>query len=406
MKKKLLALVLASAMVFSLAGCGNSAETAENTETEQAEETTDAAAEETATEEDTATEETTEDAAGAALKIAIVSSPSGVDDGSFNEDNYNGILSFIEANPDSTVTPVQETTGDTAAAVQAVADIVADYDVIVCCGFQFAGIATIAQENPDVKFVLVDSFPSDAEGNTIEVDNIYAMCFAEQESGFFAGMAAALETTTNKVAVVNGIAYPSNVNYQYGFECGVKYVNETEGKEVEIVELPSYAGTDVTGADVGGNYVGSFADEATGKVVGNALIAEGVDVIFVAAGASGNGTLTAVKEAEGVKFIGCDVDQYDDGANGDSNVVLTSALKVMHLNVERALNSIADGSFKGGNVTLQADTDSTGYVSEEGRCQLSAESIEKIDAAYELVKSGVIVPAANFNGITPEDFTW
>lgn len=410
MKKKLLALVLASAMVFSLAGCGNSAETAENTETEQAEETTDAAeetaAEETATEEDTATEETTEDAAGAALKIAIVSSPSGVDDGSFNEDNYNGILSFIEANPDSTVTPVQETTGDTAAAVQAVADIVADYDVIVCCGFQFAGIATIAQENPDVKFVLVDSFPSDAEGNTIEVDNIYAMCFAEQESGFFAGMAAALETTTNKVAVVNGIAYPSNVNYQYGFECGVKYVNETEGKEVEIVELPSYAGTDVTGADVGGNYVGSFADEATGKVVGNALIAEGVDVIFVAAGASGNGTLTAVKEAEGVKFIGCDVDQYDDGANGDSNVVLTSALKVMHLNVERALNSIADGSFKGGNVTLQADTDSTGYVSEAGRCQLSAESIEKIDAAYELVKSGVIVPAANFNGITPEDFTW
>lgn len=30
------------------------------------------------------------------LKIAIVTSPSGVDDGSFNEDNYNGILSFIE----------------------------------------------------------------------------------------------------------------------------------------------------------------------------------------------------------------------------------------------------------------------------------------------------------------------
>ncbi|MBO5209506.1 MAG: BMP family ABC transporter substrate-binding protein [Lachnospiraceae bacterium] len=402
-------------MSFSLVACGSSADTTETTteETTTEETTTEDAAteeatttEETAAEETTDAEETTEETAGAALKIAIVSSPSGVDDGSFNEDNYNGILSFIEANPDATVTPVQETTGDTAAAVQAVADIVADYDVIVCCGFQFAGISTVAQENPDVKFILVDSFPSDAEGNTVEVENIYAMCFAEQESGFFAGMAAALETTTNKVAVVNGIAYPSNVNYQYGFECGVKYVNETEGKSVEVVELPSYAGTDVTGANVGGNYIGSFADEATGKVVGNALIEEGVDIVFVAAGASGNGTLTAVKEAEGVKFIGCDVDQYDDGANGDSNVVLTSALKVMHLNVERALTAIADGSFKGGNVTLQADTDSTGYVSEEGRCQLSAETIEKIDAAYEQVKSGAIVPAANFNGITPEDFTW
>lgn len=410
MKKKVLALVLASVMSFSLVACGSSADnagTAEETATEEA------VTEETATEEtaeaDAQTEEGTEETAqegSTALKIAIVSSPSGVDDGSFNEDNYNGILSFIEANPDSTVTPVQETTGDTAAAVQAVADIVADYDVIVCCGFQFAGIATIAQENPDVKFVLVDSFPSDAEGNTVEVENIYAMCFAEQESGFFAGMAAALETASNKVAVVNGIAYPSNVNYQYGFECGVKYVNETEGKSVEVVELPSYAGTDVTGAEVGGNYVGSFADEATGKVVGNALIEAGVDTIFVAAGASGNGVLTAVKEADGVKFIGCDVDQYDDGANGDSNVVLTSALKVMHLNVERALTAVADGSFKGGNVTLQADTDSTGYVSEEGRCQLSAETIEKIDAAYEQVKSGAIVPAANFNGVTPEDFAW
>lgn len=414
MKKKVLALILSSVMVLSLAGCGNdNAQSStndaatEDTQTEAADDTADTEPEDAA---DTETETDTDAAPAAtddvALKIAIVSSPSGVDDGSFNEDNYNGILTFIDSHPGCTVTPVQETTGDVTAAVQAVADVVADYDVIVCCGFQFAGIATIAEENPDVKFVLVDSFPSDAEGNEVTVDNIYAMQFAEQESGFFAGMAAALETTTGKVAVVNGIAYPSNVNYQYGFECGVKYANATEGTTAEIIELPSYAGTDVTGANVGGNYIGSFADEATGKVVGNALIAEGADMIFVAAGASGNGVLTAVKEAEGVKYIGCDVDQYDDGANGDTNVILTSALKVMHLNVERALNAVVDGSFKGANVTLQADTDSTGYVNAEGRCQLSADSISKIDAAYEQVKSGAIVPAANFNGITPDDFTW
>lgn len=402
MKKRVAAVILAAAMVCSLAACGGSNETA----VPEPAETT----EEAAPAEDAAEAEPAEDAAEApaaeGLKIAIVSSPSGVDDGSFNQDNYNGILSFIENHPDSTVTPVQEPTGDVAAAVQAVADIVADYDVIVCCGFQFAGITSIAQENPDVKFVLVDTFPSDADGNEAEVDNIYAMQFAEQESGFFAGMAAALETKSNKVSVVNGIAYPSNVNYQYGFECGVKYINETEGKSVEVVELPSYAGTDVTGADVGGNYVGSFADEATGKVVGNALIAEGVDIIFVAAGASGNGVLTAVKEADGVYFIGCDVDQYDDGANGDKNVVLTSAVKVMHLNVERALEAVADCSFKGGNVVLQADTDSTGYINADGRNQLSADSITKMDAAYDAIKGGTIVPAANFNGITPEDFSW
>lgn len=409
MKKRVVAVMLAAAMVCSLAACGGSESAAPEAVQESAEEEApaeDAAETEAEPAEDAAETPAAEDETAAGLKIAIVSSPSGVDDGSFNQDNYNGILSFIENHPESTVTPVQEPTGDVAAAVQAVADIVADYDVIVCCGFQFAGITSIAQENPDVKFVLVDTFPSDADGNEAEVDNIYAMQFAEQESGFFAGMAAALETKSNKVSVVNGIAYPSNVNYQYGFECGVKYINETEGKSVEVVELPSYAGTDVTGANVGGNYVGSFADEATGKVVGNALIAEGVDIIFVAAGASGNGVLTAVKEADGVYFIGCDVDQYDDGTNGDANVVLTSAVKVMHLNVERALEAVTDGSFKGGNVVLQADTDSTGYINADGRNQLSADSIKKMDEAYEAIKGGTIVPAANFNGITPDDFSW
>ena len=387
--------------------------------------TTEAVTEEATTEEATTEEATTEEvtteaatteaeseteteAAGADLKIAIVTSPSGVDDRNFNQNNYNGILAFIEENPDSTVTPVREETGDVAAAVQAVADIVADYDAIVCCGFQFAGITTIAQENPDVDFILVDAYPTDPEsetGDSIVVDNIYAMQFKEQEAGFCAGMAAALETTTGKVAVVNGIAYPSNVNYQYGFMSGVNFANKYYGAKAEIVELPSYAGTDVTGANVGGNYIGSFSDEATGKVVGKALIDAGVDVILVAAGNSGNGVFTAAKEAEGVLCIAGDVDQYDDGVNGDGNIILTSVLKVMDMNVELQLNKIKDGTFAGENALLGADTDSTGFVSEEGRCQLSAETIADMEEAFEKVKSGEVVPAANFNGLTPDAFT-
>ncbi|MFA5576285.1 MAG: BMP family ABC transporter substrate-binding protein [Tissierellaceae bacterium] len=344
------------------------------------------------------------DSSGDGLKIAIVTSPSGVDDGSFNEDNYNGVLKFIESNPSASVKAVKEPTGDPDAAVKAVEDVVADYDVIITPGFQFAGISSVALENPSKKFVLIDSFPEEQDGLEL-FDNVYAMTFAEEESGFLAGMAAALETKTKKVAVVNGIAFPSNVNYQYGFESGVNYVNAKYGKNVEFVNLPSYAGTDVTGANVGGNYAGSFADEASGKVVGNALISEGCDIIFVAAGGTGNGVFTAAKEASGdVKVIGCDVDQFDDGASTGGNVVLTSVLKVMNINVERSLNAVKDDSFKGDNVLLRADTDSTGYVNSEGRHQLSADSVEKINEAYELLKKGEIVPAANFNGITSDSF--
>lgn len=125
--KKLFGIVAGVAVSAALmTGCGgnnNTAETKENTA-----ETAAASAEN----------------ADGDLKIAIVTSPSGVDDGSFNQDNYNGILKFIESHPGATVTPVREETGDPAAVIQAVADIVADYNVIVCPGFQFSGIGTIA----------------------------------------------------------------------------------------------------------------------------------------------------------------------------------------------------------------------------------------------------------------------
>jgi basic membrane protein A len=335
-------------------------------------------------------------------KIAIVTSPSGVDDGSFNQDNYEGAQAFIAEHEGATITPVRET--DVANAVPAVEAIVGDYDVIIVPGYQFAPIAEIATNNPDKKFVLVDSFPTNEGGEEVVVDNIYAMQFAEQESGFFAGIAAALETKTGKVAVVNGIAYPSNVNYQFGFMSGVNYAKKNLGAKASIVELPSYAGTDVNKTPVGGNYVGTFDDEAGGKKVGEALLAKGVDIIFVAAGGSGNGVFTAVKEAGNAFVIGCDVDQYDDGANGDKNIVLTSALKVMNINVQRQLDAIVDGTFKGENVVLQADTDSTGYVAEPGRQQLSETTLTELEKAYDLVKDGTIVPASNFNGNTPEKF--
>lgn len=378
MKKKLLAAFLCVAMVSSMIiGCGsNSSDTSS----------------------DSAAEESND-----ALNIAIVSSPNGVDDGSFNEDNYNGILAFIEEHPDAQVTPIREETGVPATVVERITEIAGSYDVVVCLGFQCAGIGTVAQDNPDVDFILVDSYPTDAEGNTVELDNVYAMLFAEQESGFFAGMAAALETTTNKVAVVNGQPFPSNVNYQYGFEAGVNYANAKLGTSAEVVELASYAGT-YNEENIGGNYTGNFSDEATGKVIGESLIKEGCDIIFVAAGASGNGVFTAAKEAGDVKVIGCDVDQYDDGANGDSNIMLTSVLKCMSINVERQLNAIVDGSFAGQNITLKADTDSTGYVKEEGRQQLSEDTIAAIDEAFELVKDGTIVPPSSDSDSTPEDF--
>ena len=339
------------------------------------------------------------------LRIAIVTSPSTVEDGSFNQDSYEGILAFIQEYPDASVTAVQEPTGEAEASVQAVAQLAASYDVVVTPGTQFAGVGTVAQEYPDTDFILVDTFPTDAQGQEVALDNLYAMRFAGQESGFFAGVAAALETVTNQVAVVTGIAYPANVDCQYGFEAGVNYANAHYGTAAQLVELPAYAGTDRTGANVGGNYIGSFNDASGGRMVGDALISAGCDILFVAAGHAGTGVFEAAKESGSVKVIGCDVDQYSQGETETGNIVLTSALKVMGPNVQRVLESIQEGSFQGENVLLGADTGSTGYVHAEGRHQLSEETLACLEEVYMLVQDGAIVPPGNFSeGNTPESF--
>ena len=212
----------------------------------------------------------------APVSVCIITS-SGVDDGSFNQDCYNGIKAFIEEHPDCTVTDIKET--DYNELIPTVEKSVGDYDVFVLPGFNFAGIGDIAMNNPDKKFIVVDSTITDSEGNAVTLDNVYTMTFKEQEGGFYAGVAAALTTQSGKVAVVNGMPFPSNVNYELGFMSGVNYANENYGSSASCVELPSYAGTDLFGNDVGGNYTGDFQDEAQGKVVGEALIDEGCDVI-------------------------------------------------------------------------------------------------------------------------------
>ncbi len=219
--KKLIALALALVMLLALGACGSKTPASETDVPENV------------------TPSDGGEPVETALKIAVVTSPSGVDDGSFNQNVYEGAMAFAAEHEGVSVTPIQES--DINNSVNAVADIVADYDVIVTPGFQFGGITTLAQENPDKKFILIDAWPVGEDGMDLPedqpVDNIYAVYYAEQESGFFAGVAAAMETKTGKVAVVNGIAYPSNVNYQYGFEAGVAYANAKLGTSAEGVEI-------------------------------------------------------------------------------------------------------------------------------------------------------------------------
>ena len=99
------------------------------------------------------------------LKIAIVTS-SGVDDGSFGQSCYEGILAFIDKHPDCKVTDIKEP--DIDKMIAAVESIVGEYDVLVLPGFQFAASGQIAEANPDKIFLLIDTPPTNAEGEIVE----------------------------------------------------------------------------------------------------------------------------------------------------------------------------------------------------------------------------------------------
>lgn len=114
-------------------------------------------------------------------------------------------MEFVKKNPGAEVTPIRELSCDIDSSAEMVADIVEDYDVIVCCGFQFTKIGAIAPNFPKKKFILVDGYPTNEVGREVVCNNIYAMTFKDQESGFLAGMAAAFESKTKKVAAVTGI---------------------------------------------------------------------------------------------------------------------------------------------------------------------------------------------------------
>ena len=347
---------------------------------------------------------TAESSSGDVVVNACLVTADNVDDGSFTESCYEGLLAFQEEHDDCATSYVE--CEDYSESIPTVEDLVGDYDSFILTGYNFAACGDVAEANPDVNFILIDSTATDSDGNAVTLDNVWTGTYCEEQGGIFAGVAAAMESATGKVAIINGIAYPSNINFQYGFESGVYYANAHYGTSAEIVEIASYAGEDEDGNNVGGNYTGDFNDMSIGKTVAESLIADGVDVIFCCAGQAGLGAFTAIKETEGVYAIGVDVDQYDDGVNGDENIILTSVTKNLGGYVQTELNAIYDGTFEGGDATLSMSSDPVGlgYVSEEGRQQLSDETLAALEEVEAGLIDGTIVPASSSNGYAPDDF--
>ena len=108
------------------------------------------------------------------------------------------------------------------------------------------------------------------------------MVFAEHEGSFLVGAAAACASPSGKLGFIGGVENDLIKKFEAGFTAGAQAVNPDATVEVKYITQPP----DFTG----------FNDPAKGKAIGKAMYDSGIDVVYAAAGGSGDGLFEAAKE--------------------------------------------------------------------------------------------------------------
>ena len=312
--KKLSALVLAGAMVFSLAACGGG-----SSETPAPETTTPA---------ETAPAET---ASATDMKVAMITDYGDITDQSFNQTTYEACNEFCTAN--SVEFTYYKPAGDSTAERVAMVDaaVAEGYNVVVMPGYAFAEtIKETAEMYPDVTFIALDVGEGDLGADYTVPSNVYCAVYQEELCGYMAGYAAVKLGYTH-LGFLGGMAVPAVQRYGYGF---------VQGADAAAADLGN--GADVTVEYVYGNQF--FGDADITAYMDNWYQTQGVEVVF----ACGGGIYTSAAEAAakvGGKVIGVDVDQAAIIDAYGEGMTVTSAMKGLANTTKHLLQEVMDGNF-------------------------------------------------------------
>lgn len=366
MKKRVIALILAAVMVFSMTACGSGSNETGSTDNAQNEEAKDDAADgETAGDADTGEESTGEEAAGQGtdMNIAMITDSGDITDQSFNQTTYESCKSWAEANgatftyykPDSDSDEARNASVDQAVAGGA--------NVIVMPGYMFAA-AVVSQSDlyPDVKFVALDVSAGDicekgvGEGydynpdnwnvaDYYNTDNVYCCTYQEEISGYMAGYAA-VKLGYKHLGFLGGMSVPAVTRFGYGYVQGIDAAAKELGIEGEVeVEYVCggqfYGDADITAA----------MDTWYGT--------KNVEVVFACGGGIFTSAVEAAVKVDG-KVIGVDSDQAPVIDQSGEGLTVTSAMKGLAATVNTVLTDIRDGKWS----DYAGKIDNLGMVSE------------------------------------------
>ncbi|MDI9428725.1 MAG: BMP family ABC transporter substrate-binding protein [Spirochaetota bacterium] len=326
------------------------------------------------------------------LRVGMVTDAGTIDDKSFNQGTWEGILRASKdfALDVKYLKPAGTTEADYLKEIGNLVD--AGYNMVICPGFKFESALYVAQDKyPNVKFVILDGQPRTADYSDDRIEgNVVGVYWAEHESGFLAGLAAALQFKNGNFGFVGGMEVPAVQKFNWGFQQGVKYANANFGSNVTMKQENNL-------------YQGTFDDIGAGQQIAASMYDRGVDVIFAAAGGVGVGVINEAKNraAAGKKVwvIGVDVDQYNEGVmpNG-SSIILTSAMKYLDRASYDMIENELNGRFPGGSILhLDSRNDGVGIPVENPNLDKSVTDL--VAQAFAQMKSGAIKVADTGDGL-------
>ena len=262
------------------------------------------------------------------FNISMVTDQNGIDDRSFNQSAWEGMLDWVESNNLTEDNINYYQSGEEFNYIPNLNTAIQDEaDIIYAIGFSLEeSLTEIAEQNPDQNFGFIDG--------VIDQENVVSITFADNEASYLAGVAAATTSKTGRIGFVGGLQAPSILKFQAGYQAGAKSVNPAIEVDVQFAE--------------------SFSDAGAAQQIASAMLANNVDVIFHAAGNAGNGVNTEARNQleagahEGIWVIGADRDQSAEGEWEGGNFMLTSTLKELGRAIENESNEAMNGNFHGG----------------------------------------------------------
>ena len=237
-------------------------------------------------------------------------------------------------------------------------------EFVLTAGYQMGdALARVAPEFPDVNFAIFDV--------VLDIPNVASVNYKSNEGSFLVGAIAGLKTESGKIGYIGGADVQLLQEFEAGYVAGIHAVNPEAEATVE------YISTDAAG----------FGQPEKAKELALAQYASGVDVIYVAAGGSGQGVLEAAQAQQ--KFI-----IWVD-ANGNHlapGLVLTSMTKEIPTSVQRVIRETAEGNFMAGVRYFGLKDGGVSYaVDEHNQPLLSDDIVETVESLKAKIIAGEIV---------------